>query len=73
MELEEYFELIGQNVTKIREYKKISIEELSKLSGIRVEYLSKIENAQAKGMLQSHLEFISKALKTELSELLKDN
>lgn len=39
--------LIGKNITIVRKIKKISITELSIQTGIRVEYLKKIEQGNA--------------------------
>ena len=71
METEEIFKIIGQNIRTIRESKGLSLKDISKLSGIRVEYLSKIENGKARGMLLSYLEFTALALGVELYILLE--
>lgn len=73
MELKYYFEILAKNIKKFRLEKGISVKELSKLSGISMSYLYKIESAKAKGMLLSHLDLISDALKVKVFELLKEN
>ena len=70
MEVEEYLTIIAQNIKKMRANKGFSIRELSQLSGIQPQYLSKIENVNAKRINLLHLEFLSKALDIQTCALL---
>ncbi len=61
---------LGQNIKYLRENRSISIKELSEKTEIRKEYLMKIENGNAYGvMLNTHLVKIAKAINVKLSEL----
>lgn len=64
------FKKLGVHIQKLREERKISISELSQFTGIRIDYLKKIENGTAFGvMLERHLAKIAQALKIRLYEL----
>lgn len=52
----------GQNVKKNRKKKGVTIEELSLKTGIRKQYLEKIERGEAFGVRTSHLFIIADAL-----------
>lgn len=61
---------LGQNIKNKRENKQISIRQLSEISGIRGEYLKKIESGTAYGvMMEKHLLKISRALNLKLADL----
>ncbi|MBQ2870753.1 helix-turn-helix transcriptional regulator [bacterium] len=69
-----YFELLGLNVKKIREEKGMSLNELALKSGIRKEYLKKIEKGKAYGAgIEKHLVPIVRALDTTLYNLFDFN
>ena len=69
-EIKSQFIQLGQNIKTMREEKKITIQEISEKTGIRVEYLKKIENGTAYGILiDKHLSRIANALRVKLSEL----
>lgn len=69
-EIKSKFIQLGQNIKTMREEKKITIQEISEKTGIRVEYLKKIENGTAYGILiDKHLSRIANALRVKLSEL----
>ena len=69
-EIKSKFIQLGQNIKTMREEKKITIQEISEKTGIRVEYLKKIENGTAYGILiDKHLSKIANALRVKLSEL----
>ena len=72
MNYDKYFleqcEKLGKNIQKIREEKQITIKELSGMAGIRAEYLKKIEQGKAYGVLiDKHLSKIAKGLNVRLS------
>ena len=61
---------IGQHVQKLREERNMSIKELSEKTGIRKEYLRKIEQGIAYGvLLEKHFSKIANAFNLKLSEL----
>ena len=61
---------LGQNIRNKRENRQTTIKELSKITGIRKEYLNKIELGTAYGvMMEKHLLKISVALNVKLSDL----
>ena len=61
---------LGQNIKNKRENRQITIKQLSKITGIRKEYLNKIELGTAYGvMMDKHLLKISAALKVKLVDL----
>ena len=46
----EIFIKFGQNIQQLRKERNMTIQELSKLTGIRTQYLRKIESGKAYGM-----------------------
>ena len=50
------FVILGNNIKELREKYNLSLEELSVKSGIRKQYLQKIENGIAYGFKISHLD-----------------
>lgn len=67
------FEKLGKHVQNLREERKISIEEMSYKTGIRKEYLRKIEKGTAYGvLLNKHLIKLAAALEVNLSKLFQD-
>jgi len=71
MNEEEMFKNFGENVRKQREKENITLEELSKKTKIRKQYLKKIENGKATGMPCFYLLILAQALNTKASELCK--
>jgi len=66
----ERFEKLGKNIQKYREEKGITLSTLSKKTGIRKEYLQKIEDGKAYGvLLERHLFKIASALTIKISEM----
>lgn len=63
--------LIGNNLHQLRELKKIRLTELSKISRVQIATLSRIENNQMTGTLESHIA-IAEALGVNLEALYKD-
>ena len=63
---------LGKQINELREERQITVKELSSKTGVRVEYLMKIEQGKAYGLLfEKHLLPIAIGLKTKFSELLK--
>jgi cytoskeletal protein RodZ len=68
------FKKLGLHIKNLREDRNIKIDELSARTGIRKEYLEKIEKGLAFGVLiERHLVKIAKTFNIELSELLDFN
>ena len=64
------FKTFGKHIKKLREERSITIEELSEKTGIRKEYLLKIENGTAYGVkIEKHFFRIAKGLKISFSVL----
>lgn len=63
--------LIGKQINKIRKSRKMTLIELSQLSGVQVATLSRIENEKMVGTLESHM-CIAKALGIDITQLYKD-
>ncbi len=69
-QIKEAFFKLGKHITKLREYRNMTIKEVSIKTGIRKEYLHKIELGTAYGvLLEKHLLKIAKALKIKISTL----
>lgn len=62
---------IGDTIRQFREKQNLSLTQLSKLSGIQVATLSRIENDKMAGTLEAHAR-IAQTLGIELYELYKD-
>jgi len=62
---------IGEIVKRIRKEKKLTLVQLSELSGVQLATISRIENNKITGTLESHAQLCI-ALGIELSELYKD-
>ena len=61
---------LGLHIKKLRVERKITLKELSEKTGIRKEYLQKIEDGKAYGVLmERHLFKISSALTIKISEM----
>lgn len=66
------FKILGENIKSVRLAKNITIKILSERTGIRAEYIRKIENGKAYGItLTKHVFYIAKALNVKPSELVK--
>lgn len=63
---------LGQRIRQHRKAKGMTLHELSALSGVSKGALSKLENKPSNAGLET-LEKIAKALKTTVSELIKNN
>lgn len=71
-ELKKEFEKFGKRIKKLREEKELTISELSQQTGIRKEYLKKIEEGTAyRVLLCKHLVKIANALDVSISTMFK--
>lgn len=62
--------LIGQYIKNLREERNMTLEEMSQKTGIRIEYLKRIEAGIAyRVKVIPHLALIAKALKITMMEL----
>ena len=62
---------IGAKLHALRKAKKMSLTELSKISGIQLATLSRIEHQKMVGTLESHIN-IAKALGIDITDLYRD-
>ena len=66
----QYFIKLGLQIKKLREERTITLKELSAKTNIRKEYLQKIENGKAYGVLiDKHRLEIAIALKVHFAQL----
>ena len=63
--------MLGDNIRKIRKQKNISINNLSKKTGISLGYLSDLENNKAQNPTMDKLKAIASALNVDVEEFLK--
>lgn len=62
----------GKNIKNFREKRNMTIQELSELTGIRTQYLKRIELGTAKRLNASHIFIFAKALKIKPHEVVKN-
>ena len=68
--VEQSFKLLGKHIKELREERNISIDYMSEKTGIRNEYLLKIENGTAiRISMYKHLYKIAKELNIKFAEL----
>ena len=68
------FMLLGQRIKKLREERNLTIKETSQKTGIRPQYLQKIEAGLAYGvMIEKHLVPLAKVFKVKFHELFDLN
>ena len=68
--LKQDFILLGKHIKKLREERNLTIEELSEKTGLRAQYLQKIEAGLAYGvMIEKHLVPLAKVFKVKFHEL----
>ena len=66
----EHLILLGKHIQTIRKNKNISLQDLSKKTQIRIEYLKKIEKGEAYGVrIGRHIYNIALSLEVSLYEL----
>ncbi len=69
-EQKQYLISFGLHLKKLREERNLSFEEISLRTGIRPQYLKRIENGTAYGVLiDKHLSKIANALHVKISEM----
>ena len=70
--LKQDFLLLGLHIKKLREERNLTIKDVSLKTGIRIQYLKKIENGTVYGVkIEKHLYKISKALSINFIEIFK--
>lgn len=65
--------MLGDNIRKLRKEKKISINKLSKITGIALGYLSDLENNKATNPSIDKLTLIAEALDISVDLFFKDD
>lgn len=65
--------MLGDNIRSIRKQRKMSINKLSKITGISLGYLSDLENSNALNPTMDKLNSIASALNVEVDEFLKSD
>ena len=65
--------MLGDNIRKIRKEKKISINNLSKLTGISLGYLSDLENNKATNPSIDKLNLIASILNVSIDAFFRDD
>lgn len=63
--------MLGDNIRKIRKSKSISVNNLSKIAGISLGYISDLENNKAQNPTLDKLKTIASALGVEVEEFFK--
>ena len=67
---EEFLKKFGENIRKFREERNMTIEELSTITGIRAQYLKRIESGNAKRLNTEHLFIFSEAFNLKPHEIV---
>ncbi len=62
---------IGKKVRELRKAQRMTLEDLSRLSGVQTATLSRIENLKMTGTLESHMQ-IARALGVSIADLYSD-
>lgn len=65
--------MLGDNIRKIRKAQKVSINNLSKMSGVSLGYLSDIENNKGTNPTTETLEKLAAALNVTVDEFFKED
>ena len=69
---EEFFKKFGENIRAFREERNMTLEDLSIITGIRAQYLKRIESGTAKRLKASHVFIFAEAFKIKLYEVVKN-
>ena len=70
--LKQDFILLGLHIKKLREERNLTIKDIALKTGIRAQYLKKIENGTAYGVrIEKHLYKIAKALSIKFVEIFE--
>lgn len=64
--------MLGDNIRRLRKTKRISINNLSKMSGVSLGYLSDIENNKGTNPTKETLEKLALALEVTVDEFFKE-
>lgn len=72
MNKKQFFKTLGKNIKQVRKSMNISLEELSKVTGIRKNYLIKIEKGNAPGFTTTKFLTIKAALNSNFDILFKN-
>ena len=67
----EVFIKFGQNIKKFREERSMTLQELSKITGVRIQYLKKIEAGKAYGMSCDYIFIFAEAFKIKPHEVVR--
>ena len=70
--MQDIFIQFGKNVQRIRLKRNLTLEEVSLKTGIKVNYLKRIEKGEAKRVSTKHLLLFIEAFQVRPIELLKD-
>lgn len=70
--VKEKFINFGLKIKKLREERNMSIEELSMITGIRLQYLKKIEAGTAHRLTSTHVLIFSNVFNIKPNEVVSD-
>ena len=68
---EKIFKKFGENIQEFREERSMTIDELSTITGIRAQYLKRIELGTAKRLSVDHVFIFAKAFNLKPHEIVK--
>ena len=68
---EEFFKKFGENIREFREERNMTLEDLSTITGIKAQYLKRIELGTAKRINASHIFIFAEAFKIKPHEIVK--
>lgn len=71
MDKEKFCKVLGEVIKDCRESKNITLKDISDVTGIRKDYLEKIEKGKAPGIKFSHLFAISYALRVRPEKIFE--
>lgn len=69
---EEFYRIFGENIREFREERNMTIKKLSIITGIRTEYLKRIELGNAKRLKASHIFIFADAFNLKPHEIVKN-
>ena len=67
---EEFFKKFGENIREFREERNMTIEDLSKITGLRTQYLKRIELGIARRLNAKHIFIFAEAFNIEPHEIV---
>ena len=68
---EEIFKKFGENIREFREERNMTLEDLSIITGIKAQYLKRIESGTAKRLNANHIFIFAEAFKIKPHEVVK--